>query len=260
MKHPLVSLIENEFTRLRLRNPAFSLRALAKKLKVNPSALSEVLSGKRLPTLRFGNQVTEALLLSESEKQVVLSSLHKKNTLHRVKAMQSGVVFVQLERDQYEVIGQWFNFAILALADTRGFKSDTKWIARRLGISETDAKGAIARLLRLGLIVRQNARLKTTGKQLATTSGILNPAIRRAHFQNLELIGRSLESVSLSDQDFSAMTVATSKAKVSEAKERIKAFRRELASFLESGPKEEIYNLSMFLFPLTKQENPHENN
>ena len=71
-------------------------------------------------------------------------------------------------------------------------------------------------------------------------------------FTKLALIEKSLESTPLDKQDFSMVTVAISKAKLPEAKARIKAFRRELAAFLDAGSKDEVYNLSMYLFPLTK--------
>jgi uncharacterized protein (TIGR02147 family) len=254
MKQPLVSLIENELSRMKLRNSAYSLRAFAKRLRVNPSALSEILSGKRLPTLRFGQQVVASLNLPAGERKALLESLFNKNTSSRVRALRAGAPYTQIEQDQYEVIGKWYYFAILSLAETRGFQPSPAWVARRLGLGEEDARAAIACLVRLGLLKQRAGKLRPTGKQLATTSGVPNPAIRRAHFQNIDLIEGALGSVPLEHQDFGAMTVATSPAKLAEAKDRIKVFRRELASFLESGPKEEVYNFSFFLFPLTKVE------
>jgi len=48
------------------------------------------------------------------------------------------------------------------------------------------------------------------------------------------------------------MTVTVSKAKVTEAKSMILNFIEELNDFLKSGPtKDEVYNISVSLYPLT---------
>ena len=122
MKQALVDFLHNEFERLKGRNPSYSLRSFAKKLQVNPSALSEVMNGKRMPTSRFGGVVSKALKLSETEHQRLVGNLPKKNTSSLMNQIARDSSYLQLERDQYEVIEHWHYFAILSLTETRGFR------------------------------------------------------------------------------------------------------------------------------------------
>ncbi len=47
------------------------------------------------------------------------------------------------------------------------------------------------------------------------------------------------------------MTLATSAAKIPEAKEKFRTFMRELTAWLEDGEAEQVYELSIQLFPLS---------
>ncbi len=57
------------------------------------------------------------------------------------------------------------------------------------------------------------------------------------------------------EQDISGITLLISSDKISEAKRRIKEFRRSLAQYLEApagSPKPELYRIGVQLFPLKK--------
>ena len=40
--------------------------------------------------------------------------------------------FDDISLDQFQVISEWYYFAILSLAETEDFKPDAKWISKRL--------------------------------------------------------------------------------------------------------------------------------
>ncbi|MBC7740621.1 MAG: DUF4423 domain-containing protein, partial [Bdellovibrionaceae bacterium] len=64
----------------------------------------------------------------------------------------------------------------------------------------------------------------------------------------------ALFRTNIHNRDHSTIVVATSPAKIQEAKLKIKQFRRQLAEFLEnSESKNEIYHLSIGLFPIDKE-------
>ena len=55
----------------------------------------------------------------------------------------------------------------------------------------------------------------------------------------------------MDERDFSGITMAINVEKLDEAKEMIRAFRRKLCKFLETGKKTEVYTLRVQLFPKT---------
>lgn len=244
----LQGLLISELEQRRIKNPSFSVRALAKKLDMSHSAISEIINGKRSVSTKVIERIADRLMLDPNERHKLLGSIESVSieSAHSKKALQ-------LTFDQYKIIADWYHFAIILLSQTDNFKSDIPWIASRLGLGEKTVTQAIDRLLRLEFIKRDKAgRLVSTGQSFSTTDGVPNSALRRTHSQNLELAQKSLETDDLEMRDFSAMTMAIDPAKIGEARKRLRKFRDDLCEFLESDTKTEVYKLCLQLFPLTR--------
>jgi uncharacterized protein (TIGR02147 family) len=255
----ILEILNQELTRIRARNPSYSMRSYAKKLKIPPSGLSGILSGKLPVTKRVGQKILQQLCIDPIRSENLLNSLNNKNTSKnknqdRINHFPKN--FMQVNMDHYHLISDWWYFAILSLAETDYFQEDPEWIAKRLNIGIPDIKIALQRLERLKLLVRsKSGKLKSTGYQFKTTSNITNLSLRKSHLQTIELIKNSIERDDLKVCDFSSMTMAIDPDKLPEAKLRLTEFRRSLCSFLESGKKKEVYRLFLSLFPLTEMEN-----
>jgi uncharacterized protein (TIGR02147 family) len=240
------------FLESRARNPAFSLRAFARKLKLSPSAVSEILKGKRRISREMAGRLTETLCLNPREARALLS-LFPRPKGESQSAPESE--FLELSVDHFHMVSSWHHFAILSLAETRGFKGEARWIAGRLGLRTTEAQEALDRLERLGLLKRvpkSKGALAPTGAQYSTPDGTPSAALRKAHGDNLELARKSLERDDVSERDFTSMTMAIDPARLPVAKGMIREFMGTLADYLESGPKAEVYKACFQLFPLTE--------
>lgn len=238
-------LLAMELARLQGRNPAYSLRSFARKLDLAPSALSEILRGKRPLTAKSARRVLDRLCVAPDKARQVLAALSSKSEAARE--------FQHLNMDHFHVISDWYYFAILSLAETKDFRGDADWIANRLGIPRGASKNALERLERLEMLARDDeGRLRPTGVQFATSSDIADLSVRKQHRQNLDLAHRSLDRDAVDGRDFSSMSMAIDPALIPEAKNRIKKFRRELCAFMESGEKKEVYRICIQLFPLTR--------
>ncbi len=254
----LILRLQRELERARQKNPAYSLRAFARRLGVHPSALSEILNGKRQVTQRMARKLLQGIDASPDELGFLLSQVRvKRRTRSAVEAAKTtdSKNFVQFDLDRFHLVAEWFHFAIYSLAETADFRSDPIFVARRLGIQEREAKQALKRLERLGLLKEENGELRSTGVSIATPSDIADVALKRSHRQELELALRSLNEHSVHDRDITSISMATSPAKLVEAKKRIKEFRRSLCAFLEDLPSQEktdVYQMNFQLFPLTR--------
>ena len=241
-------LLEN-FKVIREKNPAFSLRSYARKLGVSPASLSEIMSGKRNITEKTATKVFERLNISPAEKLMLRKISEGKKSVG-TKDPQ----FLLLEMDHYHLISEWFYFAILSLAETETFQDTPEWIAERLNIRISETRTALERLERIGLLKRnESGRLAATGASFKTSTDVASGAIRRSHFENLELAKGSLEKDDVSVRDFSSMTMAIDRDLLPEAKKMITEFRRKLTKFLESQCKQEVYKINIQLFPLTQE-------
>jgi uncharacterized protein (TIGR02147 family) len=239
---------------IRLRRPNFSLRAFALKIGISAPELSEILRGKRKASARIIERVSQRLPLSPEESEALLETVRQDKTDSNLAA-QNQRPSLQLNMDHFKAISDWFHFAILSLAETEDFSDNPAWIARRLNISLTQTKEALARLERLGMLERtEGGALKATGVQYATSDEIANVSLRNSHSKDLELAQKSLEQDEIEDRDFTAMTLAIDPKKLPMAKKMIREFRDRLGTFLESESKTEVYKICMQLFPLTKLE------
>ncbi len=238
----------------RSKNAAYSLRAFAKSLKLQPSALSEILNGHRLITLKMARKVSEQLCLDPQEQSKFLELAQTQRPPNRKKASprQTLVSRMQLNVDEYRLVSDWQHFAILSLAETESFNSDPETIAKNLGISKAVVVAALSRLERLEMIARDpRGQWTLTGRSFSSPDEVREPALRNAHLQNLELAKNSLERDDIAERDFGSITMAIDPALLPEAKKRIRAFRRELCEFLESGNKKRVYKLCTQIIPLS---------
>jgi uncharacterized protein (TIGR02147 family) len=246
-QNALASALRQAFVASQVKNPAYSLRSFAKRLAVSPSALSEILNGKRRVSAKLANRLADKLALPPEQRQELLAQLQPGAT---AKPSPS---FVELDVDQFAVMSEWYHFAILSLMETKDFVSDSAWIAARLNIKVRDAAGAVERLIRLGMVKKgRGGKLALTQARFSTSDGVRNLSLQRYHAANLLLAQASLETDPVAERDFCATTMAIDPARLPEAKKMIRDFQDKMMDFLEApGKQTEVYNLCMQLFPLS---------
>lgn len=228
--------LQEEFSRRCRTNTSFSIRAFAKYLGVDSSALSQILSGKR----RVSDKMMERFFTRLESR----ADFQNKNN----KAEPYSII----QADVFAVIADWHHFAILDLTLLKGFKSDPCWIASKLDISLSQTQFAIERLKRLGMLAEKNGKLK---KAKSLYSNYIEGASSSAHKEyQRQVIGKALTAIDHCPQekkDITGITIAANSKKLAEAKEKIKAFRRELCAFMEDGEGDSVYHLTLQLYPVT---------
>lgn len=230
------------------RNPRYSLRAFAKALGISPTVLSLVLAGKRPLSRNALEKVALALGLAPEVK----ARLHTSRKVGGTPRLLPG--FDSLSLDQFSLISDWHHYAILSLLETSGASIDPRWIARRLGVTPFQAKESVELLRRMGLIEQKSdGAWKQSTAPLKVENQVSTSATRKFHSQLLDRAKASLENDPFELRDFSSITLAIDPSLVAYARERIRQFRRELMSELETkaAPKE-VYQLAVQIFPVSK--------
>lgn len=252
----VIILLRKELIDSQFRNSAYSMRALARKLKTSPSVVSEILNGRRPITKKTGAKILNALCIPESKAEQILAELPQRNMKTKTKVLlrKPKSNFTELDMTQFDMIANWYYFAILSLAETNEFKSDISWIAKRLGIKALEAKKAIETLIKFELLKKNKAgELQPTGKQFRTASDVNSLSMRRNHLQHLDLLRDSLEKDPSEVRDFSSITLTFDPTQMQKAKEMIKDFRRVFCEEVEQTAKQEVYRLSIQFVPLSKE-------
>lgn len=242
------SFLQNEFISRCRNNGNYSLRAFARSLKLSPAALSEMIKGKRPITSKTQAKIALLLRLSPDQMKKIAGTEAQENIQHNN--------YNQLTLDSFAFIADWYHFAILELLAIKDFKADVPWIARRLSINLAEANIAVERLLRLGLLKRDKKggfKDGTSGHTSSLTKGVTSEAAQRYQIQILQKAIDAIGKVPLDWRDNTSMTFAIDTNDLPKAKLRIEKFRRDMDSlFKKNKDANEVYQLAIALFPLTR--------
>ncbi|QDK39415.1 TIGR02147 family protein [Bdellovibrio sp. NC01] len=237
----------NEFQRQKTLSPALTNSQFAKNLGIPASRLSDYLNGRRVMTMAVAKQITKNLSLGSSDLDHLKTLIDLDKSSKKTLLSES-----QLRDDEFSVICDWYHFGIMALLSVKSFQSNPEWIAERLNIPVEVAQAAVDRLLRLGLVEFKNKKLVATRRQLETTHNVPSESLRRSHKQSLQQVVDQIDNVPMHLRDVTSITFAINRKKISEAKGIIRKFRRKMADLLSQGPKTDVYNLNIQLFPVSK--------
>ncbi|MGK5087960.1 TIGR02147 family protein [Bdellovibrionota bacterium FG-2] len=253
------------FLERKQRNLAYSTRAFARDLGMSQALVSLVMNGKRPLTIKQAAQISVLFGFSKEQAESFIENtllalpanakMAKRLRQAKLKGENRAPVYKNYELERFKAIGQWYHLAILDLTTTKWFRSNLAWIARRLGISTIEARDAVTRLLDMGLLEQKDGNLHKTANKIYFATKRSEPAVRSFHQQ---MIGKALEQLQHTDDEafdarqISSMTMAIPKSSLALAKERIQAFQKELATLLCVGDCDEVYQLNIQMFPLTK--------
>lgn len=225
-----------ELARRTQANPRYSQRAFARQLGMSPGEFSEILRAKRPLSLKGMIRIAKSLGL-----------------LQPGEAPSAKTTPVSL--DLFTVVADWYCFAILNLAETRGFRWDDAWIAGRLGISVNEVRSAMSRLLRVGIVEKVRGRFRVVKDFVMSPDGIPSEAIRNYHRQILTKAISALDGQTLDEREISGITFAVDPRLIPALKKELSGFLDEIGRRYGSGKRaEEVYQLELALFRLSEHE------
>lgn len=231
------------------RNPAYSLRSFAKSLSVSPSALSDMINGKRTITRASVQKLGLELGLTLLEIEHYIRSESKPS---ETSAKQN---FQVIDHDQFALISDWYHYAILELMKIKGFEGSPAWISKALGITRVEATSAVERLVRLDLIKIEKGKWRDLSAGFSTNfdKGLVSQAMRKMQKQIAQQSAQAIEEVPFGERTHSSMTMAIDPADLEQATKMILNFQKDLCAFLERKQKpKDVYHLAIGLFPATQ--------
>lgn len=245
-------LLNLEFQKRCKKNSRYSLRAFAKSLDFEPSHLSKILSKKR--KLSFDNfiKLAHKMKLNESELEKFKFGLfgNKVETALELETPE----YNQLEEDTFNIISDWYHYAILELTKINNFKPNVEWIARKLGISKSEVLIAKKRLLNVGLLQIQNDGnwVDLSGAITTIQNTYTNSAYKNLQKQILSKAINAVNEIPFQKRTQSSMTMAIDSNLIEDAKALTTEYRRNLCKLLKSSEKRDsVYHLSISLYPVT---------
>lgn len=249
MKTDHVDFLLDELARRVKNNPNYSQRAFASFLGTSPGALNEILKRKRKLSHKMALKFAEKLQLNKSETQDFINLIHSSEG--EDVPYKKSFSEKQLDTDTFDVVSDWYCFAILALADCEDFKWTELHISKRLGISMWQAKDAVEKLLRVGLVEKTKRGYRATPDYVLSPDGIPSKAVRNFHHSILQKAQDALETQSVEEREISGVFMALDPSKLDKIKKDIDQFQDELVEKYSKGKKKEVYQFETALFRLS---------
>lgn len=233
-------LVRQKFEEAREKNPKISLRAFAGRLGLSAGALSDLFNGKRSVTQKSIEKISDRLELSPKD----LDSIFKVGI-----GLESSKL---LSQEDFELISDGIHFSILSLMKLKNFRSDPLWISQKLRKTKTDVLSAIGRLKNLGFLeVTEDEALCENDQNLHSTDEVPSVAVRKSHRQSLEEAAQSLSRDDVGLRDFTSLTIPLDIENLEKYKKIIRTFRENMALASEADEPNEVYKLSIQLFPIS---------
>jgi uncharacterized protein (TIGR02147 family) len=246
--------LNQELVRRTQRNRSFSQRAFAKMLDLSPGELSEILNGKRKLSVKKALLIAEKLTLSPEETLYFLKMTKvtkKLNTIRTSKNLKSQ----NLSIDTFEIISNWYCFAIINLSECSGFTWDKDYIAKKLDISHAETRDALNRLEKVGLIKRkENGDYDVVSDFIIGPDDISSAAVKKSHYDLLKKAMISLEEKPLDERNITGVGLALTKEEYKDLTKDITQFRRDIVKKygFSNQNKNKVYQLEIALFELTQ--------
>ena len=233
------------------RNPRFSLRSFAGKLGINHSTLSQVLRRKRRLSPQALEKVGKRLGLSDETIRAYAASSRRKSNAnkHPVEIRK-----VHLDLDTYQLVSAWHHYAILELTHLRGFRTDSRWIARTLGIEVADVNIALQRLLRLGLLemATRDRWVDKSGDAEFHSAVLTDQAGNLIRQEILELETNAVKRIPSQHRVHRQMILAVDSKTLPQLQAQADEFMHDLRSLMPaSDAKDDVYQVAISIFPVT---------
>ncbi len=244
-------VLQQELCSKKTRNNSFSLRAFASFLDVDSSSLSKVLRGERVFNMKNTSSVAKKLKLKGLRLENFIRA--KINDLKIEKIGFENKLVLDCKTYK-KIIEDWEYYALLDLVNTKNFVMNFIWIGARLGISEKRAEDVFYSLHQYGFIeISEDGSISTNNIHFCTSEDINSSVLQKAHIKASELAISKIESIDVNLRDYSVITMPVSKDLLPVAKDLIRDFRVRLSELLQSGDSDEVYQMNIQLFPLSKE-------
>jgi uncharacterized protein (TIGR02147 family) len=246
-------------------NPSYSLRAMARDVKLSPSLLSDVMKGNKNLSAETAVQVAGALKFTHEETEyfTILVQIEgtksadlKARLFERLRSLRPKAPVYDLSVEVFRTISEWYHLPILELTHVTSFELTAASAAKALGISTAEADAAIERLLRLELLEKNAAgKLKKSDSFLLTSSAVPSEALRRFHGQMLKKAVESLAEQTPKEKFVGSETFAFDEKNLAKASKLLEeCFSKIIDLAGSSRSKSAVYHLGIQMFRLTQKE------
>lgn len=260
------AILTAHFEKVKSTRAQFSLRGLAIKMEMSPAHLSQILSGKRSLQPAQLEQICKALDIDPETKDFLTSEILRLQGWHplppsTLRISESETTGYSADwnlksKSHLNELVNWKYFAILDFTLLKDFDGSPAMISQMLNIDQTEASEILSTLKKMGYLVEdETGILRKTQPLMEYQALSKRDTIRRIH---KDFLTSAINELDLGDDEARARRLISS-ATLTCSREQLSAFKLKLSNLMKeliaegaSADAEEVYQLSVAFFPLTK--------
>lgn len=238
--------------------------ALSLNLKTT-SSITKIINGERDPGPEIAQKLISYFDFNEKQAQyfkdlirlqkikndprlsvLLMEKMGKDNPDSRLRIMDD---------KSFLVISNWYYLALREFCRMENFREEPEWISENFQFKVTarDITQAIKNLLQLGLLKRDSKGLLYLAEgRVDSTTDIASEGIKRYHEQMLEHARTALRKFSIDEREVTSTSLLMSSKNMDKAKQLIRDFKYKFEKLMEEDTGDQVYQLQVQLFPLTK--------
>ncbi len=258
--------IHDYYTWRKKESRHYSYRVFAKAAGFSaPSFIKHVIEGDRNLTGKSIAGFAKALKLDRKQKKYfeLLVQLNQtenpeehRRLLKKIEQNQRINSSKIINEDMFEFLSRWYYVAIWEMVGLADFQEDPAWIAKKLRprITTQQAQEAIALLHRLDLIgTAEEGRIVKKYPDLKTEPEVRSMAVMHHHCDMGHQGIRSVSEKRAAHRELGAITVASTRERFQQVRQRMREFRQEIHEMLSDVKDPEVvYQMNFHLFHLSE--------
>jgi uncharacterized protein (TIGR02147 family) len=256
------SMLKNELQSRQRKNGSYSVSSFARDIGISQPFLTQILSRKRKLGSEKAVLLAERLKLKPTRKKLFLNLVRLELTRDpRSRAILQAEIdnqlrnspkFSVLSEDTFNVVADWYYFAILELTALKAFKNDPTWISKRINVPVSEVEAAIHRLKRVGLLEEVDGLLRKVEKDYLFEN-VPSQAIRKHHQQSLNLASSALKNQPMDEREFFTISMPMNPELMGRAKSAIREFSEALMAEMQAAEPKSVYKLCVQFFRLDRE-------
>ena len=269
--HTIQRLLQAQFQLRLSTNEHYSMRAFAKDLKLSPSQLSLVLSGKRGLSRARAQIIADELNLPPIEKEIFLNQVEvsyarsesarelAKTNLAELSAHDQSVMSRELA---FHVFSEWHHFAILQAMRLKSYvgfcelEGEAQFLSRVLNLETNEVISALDRLSQLSLIKKHANGIcfEAIPGVVLSQEGVQASAFKKFKKQLTQKAFRAMDFQDRDQNGFEGILLNVNAVDFQAIKEEVKAFSERLKDKYQNNNNEgaHVIALTQQVYELTR--------
>lgn len=254
--------LKDKFEEKKSQSGNWSYGMWAKQLGLNSvSAVTMIINGQRHAGKGIIDKLCKYYNFNEKEERyfrelVKIQKSAKDDPSYVVLMLEQSQEIKDLKgitEDKIDLIFNWASYALREMTQLKDFKNDPEWMAQRLKSKITPelALKIVEQMKKEGVIEETENGLAPLGTIVPKTE--INRTHARQYHHDLLESSKDAFELPIDQRAFHASTLTVDKTQLSQMKEFIRDFQIKFSEKFEVNPGDEVFQLNLQFFPLTKK-------